>query len=90
MGKRKATGQASASDANNVPVTKRAKQEDKPAQAEARKNLLVDSDSSEDESDGGAPVENGFKVNEEFAKRFEYNKKREELSRCMLHVLGRN
>ena len=49
-------------------------------------NLLVDSDSdssSEDESDGGAPLEEqGFKINEEFAKRFEHNKKREELQRC--------
>jgi protein KRI1 len=49
-------------------------------------NLLVDSDSdtsSEDESDGGAPLEKqGLKINEEYAKRFEHNKKREELHRC--------
>jgi protein KRI1 len=50
-------------------------------------NLLVDSDSessSKDESDfGGAPLEEeSFKVNEEYAKRFEHNKKREELHRC--------
>jgi len=48
-------------------------------------NLLGDSDlsSSEDESDGGAQLEgSGFKINEEYAKRFEYNKKREELHRC--------
>ncbi len=50
-------------------------------------NLLVDSDSdsgSEDESEaGGAPLEeSGFKINEEYAKRFEHNKKREELHRC--------
>ena len=49
-------------------------------------NLLIDSDSdnaSEDESDGGAPLEEqGFKINEEYAKRFEHNKKREELHRC--------
>jgi protein KRI1 len=46
-------------------------------------NLLDDSDSassSEDESDGGAKLEDpGFKINEEYAKRFEHNKKREEL-----------
>lgn len=47
-------------------------------------NLLVNSDSdraSEDESDaGGAPLEeSGFKINEDYARRFEYNKKREEL-----------
>ena len=47
-----------------------------------KSNLLDDSDpSSEDESGGGAPLE-GFKINEEYAKRFEHNKKREELQRC--------
>lgn len=50
-------------------------------------NLLIDSDSesgSEDESElGGALLEKkGFKINEEYAKRFEHNKKREELHRC--------
>jgi protein KRI1 len=49
-------------------------------------NLLIDSDSesSEDESDlGGVPLEEqSFKINEEYAKRFEHNKKREELHRC--------
>lgn len=53
---------------NKIPVNKR--------------KLLDDSDSDSD--DGGAPVEAeaGFKVNEEFARRFEHNKKREELHRC--------
>lgn len=51
-------------------------------------NLLVDSDvesSIEDESDfGGAPLENqSFKINTEYARRFEHNKKREELHRRM-------
>ncbi|EPE36735.1 hypothetical protein GLAREA_08898 [Glarea lozoyensis ATCC 20868] len=48
-----------------------------------KQNLLDDSDgSSEDESVGGAPVEDaGFKINQEFANRFEHNKKREELSK---------
>jgi hypothetical protein len=52
-----------------------------------KSNLLVDSESSsssEDESEaGGAPLEEaGFKISEEYAKRFEHNKKREELHRC--------
>ena len=83
MGYKRKANSDKPSGANSIEVTKRVKQEDKPAQAVARKNLLVDSDSdSEAES---APVEDGFKVNEEFAKRFEYNKKREELSRRKLH-----
>ncbi|KAI8949955.1 KRI1-like family C-terminal-domain-containing protein [Xylaria longipes] len=43
--------------------------------AEARKKVLFDD--SDDESDGGADL----KINNEFAKRFEHNKKREELHR---------
>jgi protein KRI1 len=52
-------------------------------------NLLDDSDSasSSDESDGGAKLEDpGFKINEEYAKRFEHNKKREELQRRWLSI----
>jgi protein KRI1 len=49
-------------------------------------NLLQDSDSassSDDESSGGAELEeSGFKINEEYARRFEHNKKRAELHRC--------
>jgi len=47
------------------------------------KELLSDSgsDSSDDEV-GGAEVAPEFKVNQEFAKRFEHNKKREELHKC--------
>lgn len=44
-----------------------------------KQNLLDDSDSDSD--NGGANV--SFKVNEEFARRFEHNKKREERHRCM-------
>ncbi|EGC41067.1 ribosome biogenesis protein Kri1 [Histoplasma capsulatum var. duboisii H88] len=53
--------------------------------AKKQKKLLMDDDSSNDSSDdGGALLGNGnnnigFKVNEEYAKRFEYNKKREEI-----------
>ncbi|KAI5282256.1 hypothetical protein KEM52_003725, partial [Ascosphaera acerosa] len=51
--------------------------------------ILLDDDSSDE--DGGvalaldvtAPT-GEFKVNEEYARRFEYNKKREELARCKL------
>jgi hypothetical protein len=42
--------------------------------------LLDDSDSEEDfHSAQQSPVNHGFKINEEFARRFEHNKKREEL-----------
>jgi protein KRI1 len=52
---------------------------------ENKPNLLDDSDSasSEDDSEGGAELEQPeFRINEEFAKKFEHNKKREELHRC--------
>ncbi|KOS19509.1 Protein kri1 [Escovopsis weberi] len=43
----------------------------------SKRKLLDDSDSDSD--DGGAAIESsGFKVNEEYARRFEYNKKRDE------------
>lgn len=46
---------------------------------------LFDDDSSSDSGDesGGVPVNNGvtFKVNEEYARRFEHNKKREEMQK---------
>ena len=45
----------------------------------SKRNLLDDSDSDSD--DGGAKVGDSFKVNEEYARRFEYNKKREEKQR---------
>jgi protein KRI1 len=45
-----------------------------------KRKLLNDSDSDSD--DGGAALEdNTFKVNEEYARRFEHNKKREERQR---------
>ncbi|KAJ9658979.1 Kinetochore protein Spc24 [Neophaeococcomyces mojaviensis] len=47
------------------------------------KELLSDSSSeSSDNEAGGAELAAEFKVNQEFAKRFEHNKKREELLRC--------
>lgn len=50
---------------------------------------LMDDDSSDSGDDaGGVPIgqssESSFKINEDFAKRFEYNKKREEVARCKL------
>jgi len=46
------------------------------------KPALMDDSESEDESDGGVELAQDFKVNEDYAKRFEHNKKREELQRC--------
>lgn len=50
--------------------------------AKPTKMRIDDSDSESDSETGGAKLANGFKVNEEYAKRFEHNKKREELQRC--------
>lgn len=46
------------------------------SKSDARKHSLFDD--SDDESDGGVKL----KINSEYAKRFEHNKKREELHRC--------
>ena len=56
-----------------------------PPSKKARK-LLDDSDSG-DES-GGVPIgkqsdADTFKINEDYARRFEHNKKREEMQKCM-------
>lgn len=58
-------------------------------QAVARSNLLVDSDSESDSETGGAELVPEFKVNKEYAARFEHNKKREELvrRRCLLSMI---
>lgn len=53
-----------------------------------KRKLLDDSDS--DSEDGGAALSNGFKVDEEFARRLEHNKKREERQRCMLDSFSIN
>lgn len=51
---------------------------------------LLDDDSSSDSGDdtGGVSLAKSpganFKVNEEYARRFEYNKKREEVQKCMV------
>ena len=49
-----------------------------------RKALLDDSSDESGDELGGVNLAEGqaFKVNEEYARRFEHNKKREELQRC--------
>ena len=45
---------------------------------------ILDSDASESEYEGASLVHGeDFKVNEDFARKFTYNKKREELRRCV-------
>ncbi|KAH6681628.1 KRI1-like family C-terminal-domain-containing protein [Halenospora varia] len=78
MTKRKADSTALAQSVNGA---KKLKHDKAP---KISRNLLDDSDSSssEDESSGGVELEQpGFKINEEYAKRFEHNKKREELQK---------
>lgn len=50
------------------------------AASDARKKSLFDD--SDDESDGGVKLQ----INSEYAKRFEHNKKREELQRRKLRL----
>jgi len=76
MAKRKADSQTEA------PVSNGGKK----AKLEIKSNFL-DDDSNSDSDDGGAKLEEPeFKVNQEYAKRFEYNKKREELAKRKLLV----
>jgi len=49
----------------------------------AKKAKLLDDSDNSDAEDGGVTL----RVNDEYAKRFEYNKKREEKHRRMYHVL---
>jgi hypothetical protein len=87
MPKRKANN---LSQASFVHSNKKAMQEN--FKSTTKPNLLDDGDSgsssssSEDGSvEGGAKLdEPEFKINEEYAKRFVHNKKREELQRCQL------
>ncbi|PMD36529.1 Krr1-domain-containing protein [Hyaloscypha variabilis F] len=78
MAKRKVENLTEAPPANG---SKKAKHNTTPESS--KPSLLDDSDSassSDDDSVGGAKLEQpDFKINEEYAKRFEHNKKREEL-----------
>lgn len=49
-----------------------------------QRKALLDDSSDESGDEGGVTLAEGqeFKINEEYARRFEYNKKREELQRC--------
>lgn len=63
------------------PVSEMTASKSKPSNPNKRK-LLDDSDSDSDSDDAGAAIGgSGFKVNEEYAHRFEHNKKREEKHR---------
>lgn len=55
-----------------------------PPAKKQRKALLSDDSEGESSDEGGVQLAEGkdFKINEEYAKRFEYNKKREEVQRC--------
>jgi len=81
MAKRKAENLAQEPPANGSKKAKHNK-----ASESIKPSLLDDSDSassSDDDSVGGAKLEQpDFKINEEYAKRFEHNKKREELHKC--------
>ena len=69
---------------DSLPQTK-----SKKAAKTEKRNLFEDesgSSSEEDLEDGGAKLENsGLKINQEFARRFEHNKKREEIHRRKSH-----
>jgi protein KRI1 len=80
MAKRKADTLSQSPLAGETKKTKHSKDSAPP-----KASMLHDSDSasSSDESGGGVKLdEPGFKINEEYAKRFEHNKKRAELHRC--------
>ena len=56
-----------------------------------RMRKLLDEDSDSADEAGGVSLDQssgaGFKINEEYAKRFEHNKKREEVQKCTDHPL---
>ncbi|KFY07681.1 hypothetical protein V492_06929 [Pseudogymnoascus sp. VKM F-4246] len=80
MGKRKAESEVASVEDTGAKKVKHAVV-DKP-KVEAKQNLLDSDSSGDEESDsGGVPLEAEFTVNKEYARRFEYNKKREELAK---------
>lgn len=80
MGKRKAESEvASIKDTGSKKVKHAIVDQPK---VEAKQNLLDSDSSGDEESDsGGVPLEAEFTVNKEYARRFEYNKRREELAK---------
>lgn len=80
MGKRKAESEvASVTDAGAKKVKHAVVDQPKVG---AKQDLLDSDSSGDEESDsGGVPLEEEFTVNKEYARRFEYNKKREELAK---------
>jgi protein KRI1 len=61
-----------------------------PPSKKMRKLLEHDSDSDSGDDAGGVLLgkqspDAGFTINEDFARRFEHNKKREEVARCMCY-----
>lgn len=86
MGKRKAEDAPALASNGTSKKSKHSILKDAPTESKPAKMSLMDDteDSSSDDSDedGGVKLEeSGFKINEEYAKRFEYNKKREERRR---------
>lgn len=53
------------------------------AEKPPKKVNILDDSGSDDEDGGAALAAPQLKVNEEYARRFEHNKKREERQRCM-------
>lgn len=51
--------------------------------AKKSRKIFEDSESDTDDAQGGVAVPE-FKINQDYARRFEYNKKREERQQCML------
>jgi hypothetical protein len=82
MSKRKADALSAVSSSNGIKKVKQT--HDQEPQSQKTANLLDDSDSASDGgSDGGVNLgEADFKVNTEYARRFEHNKKREEMHKC--------
>lgn len=65
-----------------------------PPSKKMRKLLDEDSSSDSGEDAGGVLLskspESSFKINEEYARRFEHNKKREEVLKCMVAYAYQN
>lgn len=47
-----------------------------------RTKVFSDDEGSDDDGQNGVSLDNAFTINEDYARRFEYNKKRQEKERC--------